>query len=142
LLSRDTLLSPTKGEGPLVVASRPTIISRRRYAKFSLGPEQVLNYFNHHSRTLNKDPSCQPLITIHHRQTSSTPKTSFFRLTKCIITKENVLTPRIFCVASLRSGKHLRRSIFGGSHFCPILRYLEIQRRTSVGVLTLILSGV
>jgi hypothetical protein len=25
LLSRDTLLSPTKGEGPLVVASRPTI---------------------------------------------------------------------------------------------------------------------
>jgi hypothetical protein len=27
LLSRDTLLSPTKGEGPLVVASRPTIIN-------------------------------------------------------------------------------------------------------------------
>ena len=25
MLSRDTLLSPTKGEGPLVVASRPTI---------------------------------------------------------------------------------------------------------------------
>jgi hypothetical protein len=28
LLSRDTLLSPTKGEGPLVVTSRPTITGK------------------------------------------------------------------------------------------------------------------
>jgi hypothetical protein len=103
------------------------------YAKFSLGPEPPLTIFNPRFparlsyQTINYDSSSRDLIDT---------KNIFLPINKVHHYERNALTPTIFCVASLRSGKHLRRSIFGGSRFYPILLYLEIQRRTSVGALT------